>query len=537
MYSDYSVFICHRGRDTKHNVVSVLQGMLRLKGIRSFVDYEMGEGSEVNSSIKKAIQSSLLHIVILSKNFKNSGWCLNEVHQIMNMKEAATTFSKPFKVIPVFYDVEFDHVNSFLNEHKPIVTRSTIEQVESWNKALEGLLQHRGFKYNSKTAFQWEELNTIVSEVEAFLISHNILPYPSHYHEKGSAWEIDVHPHYSSVFICHNKEDTQRNVVSVLRGILRSCGIRCFVVDYDKEETLTKFDIVEAIRKSAVHVVFLSPSFVISRQCLGEIVEIMRVRDSTDSSETERQVKVLPVFYDVEPYMVRHQIKHFDLGNVGGSTKERWANALTCLANLKGFEYVTSTEDKRLQQFQWETVHKIAAKVEAHLRKGVIPCNTKRKREKLYQQKLNQVLEALKSEDLVSKDLFVVGVYERNKSQFTELMVEEFGYRFDAICILSNVMEESSQPGGRSHLLRKLYSDLTRKQKEEPLSLDDTTMHRRHYEQLMQNKRCFVVFNGIGNDIEDLTPLLQVVTKNLKNRSLVVLASRFQHVLQEQVKS
>ncbi|KAH7404295.1 hypothetical protein KP509_15G020100 [Ceratopteris richardii] len=340
--------------------------------------------------------------------------------------------------------------------------------------------------------------------------------------------------HYNSVFICHNKEDTQRNAVSVLRGMLRSGGITCFVAGYDKEETEMKFDMIEAIRKSRVHVIFLSPTFVRSKQCLEQIVEIMSV---ADSSARQGEVKVLPVFYDVEPYMVRYQIKHYDLCNVEGSSKERWANALTSLSHLKGLEYVTSAEDKRFQHFQWETLHKIARKVEACFRKDVISCNNGGRHENIYKEKLNQVFEAWKSEDSKSKDVFVVGVYERKKSQFTKLMVEEFASRrFDAICILSNVMEKLSHPDGPSHLVWKLYSDLTGKLKEEQPSLDDITIFRRHYDQLLRNKRCFVVLSDLGNDIDNLKPLLEIVIENLKNRSLVVLTSRFQRVLQKDVK-
>ncbi|KAH7445435.1 hypothetical protein KP509_01G008800 [Ceratopteris richardii] len=249
MSSDHIVFICHRGCDTKQNVASVLQGMLHSKGITCFVDYRMDEGTEVNSAIQDAIESSLVHLVILSKKFNTSTWCLKEVQQIMKIQETMSTQETmtrackrpkvmPRKVIPVYYDVE-----PSMDKVKPTaetVKRSTEEEREDWVKALEGLLKIDGFRYNSETAFAWEELQHIVSEAEDFLVSHNVVPYENHHFGRQSTWRINMHPNYESIFICHNKKDTQRNVVSILRGILRSRGIKCVVERSPRDSTSNK---------------------------------------------------------------------------------------------------------------------------------------------------------------------------------------------------------------------------------------------------------------------------------------------------------
>ncbi|KAH7403948.1 hypothetical protein KP509_15G002100 [Ceratopteris richardii] len=337
--TDYNVFICHRGPDTKRNVVSVLQGMLHSKGIPCFVDYRMDEGNDVNFAIRSAIDISLVHIVILSPTFTTSSWCLDEVLQIMNIQKTMSTSNKPpRKVILVFYDVDSSMVRDM-----PTLNERYREKMKGWAEALEGLLNLKGFKYETKTAFEWEELDTIVSDVEDFVISRDIVP--SNCDERERTWKIGLRPDYGSVFICHNKEDTQRNVVSVLRGILRSRGVTCLVVDYGREETQMKFDINNAIRDSRVHLIILSKSLAASKQCLDEIVEIMNV----SSCKTPSDVTVLPVFYDVAPFVVRRQPEGsaYDLQNVKGSTdeeRERWAKALYDLSCLKGFEYFTDRQ-------------------------------------------------------------------------------------------------------------------------------------------------------------------------------------------------
>ncbi|KAH6555505.1 hypothetical protein KP509_1Z248900, partial [Ceratopteris richardii] len=89
MSTNYNVFICHRGPDTKHNIVSVLEGMLRSNGITCFVDYRMDEGNDVNVSIRNAIDISLVHIVILSPTFNTSSWCLDEALRIIEIQKTS----------------------------------------------------------------------------------------------------------------------------------------------------------------------------------------------------------------------------------------------------------------------------------------------------------------------------------------------------------------------------------------------------------------------------------------------------------------
>ncbi|KAH7404121.1 hypothetical protein KP509_15G012000 [Ceratopteris richardii] len=332
MSTDYNVFICHQGSDSKRDVVSVLKGMLNSEGITCFVDFGMNKGTDVNFAIQKAIESSLVDIVIVSAKFTSSHSCLDEVHKIMTKQNTTST---PRKVIPVYYDVE-----PSMDMDMATLKRSTDDQTKSWTEALKALQKLKGFEYKTETAFEWEELSNIVLEVKAFLISHDIIP--SNHAE--STWKMDMNPYYGSVFLSHNKMDTQRNAVSVFRGILGSRGITCKVLDYEKERDQMKLDVEKAIRNSTVHVIFLSENFVKCKDCLEEVDKIMNVH----STKTPFEVKILPVFYNVAPSVVRHQLKgsDYDFINVERSTdveRKRWAEALNRLSHLMGFEYNTET--------------------------------------------------------------------------------------------------------------------------------------------------------------------------------------------------
>ncbi|KAH7431043.1 hypothetical protein KP509_08G026900 [Ceratopteris richardii] len=132
---------------------------------------------------------------------------------------------------------------------------------------------------------------------------------------------ISMEPKVYDVFICHWHVDTQLNVVSVLRGILRSKGITCFIVGYGKEsETEPLSDVLNVIKSSKVHVIFLSTNFASSKRCLEEVLAIMKTQDSSEASDASPKPKVLPVFYDVEPSTFRHQQKDYEFSKISGSS-------------------------------------------------------------------------------------------------------------------------------------------------------------------------------------------------------------------------
>ncbi|KAH6555502.1 hypothetical protein KP509_1Z249000 [Ceratopteris richardii] len=148
MSTNYNVFICHRGPDTKHNIVSVSEGMLRSNGITCFVDYRMDEGNDVNVSIRNAIDISLVHIVILSPTFNTSSWCLDEALRIIEIQKTS------MKVLPVFCDVApymVRHQSECSTYDLQNMKGSTDEERKRWAKALYDLSNLKGFEYSSKT--------------------------------------------------------------------------------------------------------------------------------------------------------------------------------------------------------------------------------------------------------------------------------------------------------------------------------------------------------------------------------------------------
>ena len=88
--------------DTRNNFADHLYAALQRSDIFTFRDNERLErGKSISLELLKAIEESRISIVILSKNYVSSTWCLDELAKIIQcMKVIGMT------VLPIFYDVD-----------------------------------------------------------------------------------------------------------------------------------------------------------------------------------------------------------------------------------------------------------------------------------------------------------------------------------------------------------------------------------------------------------------------------------------------
>ncbi|MCD9560236.1 hypothetical protein HAX54_018740 [Datura stramonium] len=76
----YDVFLSFRGEDVRKNFVDHLYTALQQRGIHTFKDDEKLErGKSISSSLFKAIEESMIAIIIFSQNYAASSWCLDEL--------------------------------------------------------------------------------------------------------------------------------------------------------------------------------------------------------------------------------------------------------------------------------------------------------------------------------------------------------------------------------------------------------------------------------------------------------------------------
>ncbi|CAN1351457.1 Disease resistance protein RUN1 [Linum perenne] len=99
----YDVFLSFRGADTRNGFTGHLYSALLRSGIHTFLDdKEMETGGEVGPECLRGIEESRFSIVVLSKRYASSVWCLEELVHILNCRR----YGSGHGVWPVFYDVD-----------------------------------------------------------------------------------------------------------------------------------------------------------------------------------------------------------------------------------------------------------------------------------------------------------------------------------------------------------------------------------------------------------------------------------------------
>ncbi|KAM7469358.1 hypothetical protein LguiA_007541 [Lonicera macranthoides] len=98
----YDVFLSFRGEDTRKTFIDHLYTALVQQGFRTFRDDDETEkGEYLKSELEKAIHQSKISIVVMSKDYASSTWCLDELVMILKRRRTSRHI-----VLPVFYDVD-----------------------------------------------------------------------------------------------------------------------------------------------------------------------------------------------------------------------------------------------------------------------------------------------------------------------------------------------------------------------------------------------------------------------------------------------
>ncbi|KAK4580835.1 hypothetical protein RGQ29_024473, partial [Quercus rubra] len=133
---NYDVFLSFRGEDTRYNFVGHLYEALRQKGIHTFKDDKnLDRGKPISPELLKAIEESRFAIVIMSKDYASSAWCLDELAHIIHCKkEMAMT------ILPVFHYVDPSDIRNQMGtfeqafiEHEK---KENKERVGKWRDSL-----------------------------------------------------------------------------------------------------------------------------------------------------------------------------------------------------------------------------------------------------------------------------------------------------------------------------------------------------------------------------------------------------------------
>ncbi|CAL9006434.1 unnamed protein product [Prunus brigantina] len=158
-YCRYHVFLSFRGQDTRKTFTDHLYTALVNAGFRTFRDYdEVERGEGIKPELQKAIKHSRTSVIVFSKDYASSRWCLDELVMILERKRKT---SDDHVVLPVFYDVYPSHVKKQTGSLAKAFARhqktQPLPKVKAWREALAEVsdlagmvLQNQAHGYESK---------------------------------------------------------------------------------------------------------------------------------------------------------------------------------------------------------------------------------------------------------------------------------------------------------------------------------------------------------------------------------------------------
>ncbi|KAK8272454.1 hypothetical protein V6Z12_D11G333600 [Gossypium hirsutum] len=168
-HKEYDVFLSFRGEDTRYNFTDHLYDALRRSGIVTFRDDpKLEAGEEIAPELFKAIQQSWCSVIVFSENYVFSGWCLEELAEIVKQKE-----ENGHKVFPIFYGVDpsdlrkqKEKVEAAFAKHEERYKEDE-EKIRRWRNALTEVANIKGWHSNNR--HESEFIGDIVKRISAKL--------------------------------------------------------------------------------------------------------------------------------------------------------------------------------------------------------------------------------------------------------------------------------------------------------------------------------------------------------------------------------
>ncbi|GKD51773.1 TMV resistance protein N-like protein, partial [Tanacetum coccineum] len=131
-HTRYDVFLSFRGEDTRHNFTDHLYHALVRSGLRTFRDNDsIGRGQLLKPEIETAIKQSRASVIVLSQNYADSRWCLDELVLILEQRRKFHHFA-----LPVFHGVDPSDVRNQRGRFNIDGSKWAEVDVNRWKAAL-----------------------------------------------------------------------------------------------------------------------------------------------------------------------------------------------------------------------------------------------------------------------------------------------------------------------------------------------------------------------------------------------------------------
>ncbi|XP_018482158.2 disease resistance protein RML1A-like [Raphanus sativus] len=156
----YHVFPSFHGPDVRKGFLSHLLNLFERKGITTFKDQEIKRGYTIGPELVQAIRESRLSLVVLSKKYATSSWCLDELVEILKCKK------EHGMVMPIFYEVDPSDVRKQRGEFGSAFQKTCEGKGEGekkiWIKALADVATIAG-----EHSSNWEDEAKMIEKIAA----------------------------------------------------------------------------------------------------------------------------------------------------------------------------------------------------------------------------------------------------------------------------------------------------------------------------------------------------------------------------------
>ncbi|MED6192396.1 hypothetical protein PIB30_009759 [Stylosanthes scabra] len=162
----HHVFLNFRGFDTRYRFTGTLFKALRDKKIHTFMDdVGLHRGNDISRTLVEAIKGSRIAIIVLSENYADSTYCLDELVKILECHESDGQI-----VFPVFYAVDHNVVRFQRGSYGVAMARHEEKfkdhpsKVQKWKWALHQVANFTGFVFEGNK-YEHEFIGKIVEVV------------------------------------------------------------------------------------------------------------------------------------------------------------------------------------------------------------------------------------------------------------------------------------------------------------------------------------------------------------------------------------
>ncbi|KAF5472128.1 hypothetical protein F2P56_008868 [Juglans regia] len=239
---NHDVFLSFRGEDTRNTFTGHLYNALVIKGIKTFRDdMVLQKGDEISPVLLEAIEQSKISMIVFSKNYATSTWCLDELVKILDCRKSIGQM-----VRPIFYDVDPSDVRKQLGEVMDMHEnkfKDDIQRVLRWKVALKEAASLSGWHLNN--GHEPDFIQSIVEEISSRILKCTFLDvakYPVGLHSHIDAMSELLSVGYDDVRMVGihgiggiGKTTIAKAVYNLFTGQFQSCSFLANVRETTKQ--------------------------------------------------------------------------------------------------------------------------------------------------------------------------------------------------------------------------------------------------------------------------------------------------------------